>query len=244
MTRLARRHGLRWYNADTRTWAHRDRAIAARSAAAIRWEGLTPAERQSLSPAEALELALHFERGPMIVDDVRSLPSSPLLVAEGSTVAPSAVDEPGRAVWLLPTPEFQRARFEERGLPQAARDVYLLLADTIALDAAAHCVPVFPIDGALGVDEVVEEVERRFLAALAAGPTAGDALERRALLREANLAQVEQVRAFYARPWASGDPEGVERTFLCECGACDCTEDVRLPVGPAATRPVLASGHA
>ena len=113
-------------------------------------------------------------------------------------MAPSAVDEPGRAVWLRPTPEFQRARFEERGLPQAARDVYLLLADTIALDAAAHGVPVLPIDGALGVDEVLEEVERRFLTALAAGPTAGDAHERRALLREANLAQVQQVRVLRA----------------------------------------------
>ena len=45
-TRLARRHGLRWYNADTQTWAHRDRAIAAGSPAAIRWEAMSPEERR------------------------------------------------------------------------------------------------------------------------------------------------------------------------------------------------------
>lgn len=39
---LARRHGLRWYGADTRTWAHRDQAIAAGHRAAIRWEALSP----------------------------------------------------------------------------------------------------------------------------------------------------------------------------------------------------------
>ena len=242
-TRLARRHGLRWYNADTHTWAHRDRAIRAGSAAAIRWEALTPAERQALAPAEALELTLHVERGPMVVDDVCALPPSPLVVAEGSTVPPSAATDPGRAVWLLPTPGFQQARFEERGLPQAARDVYLLLADTIARDAAAHGVPVLQVDGTLAVDELVEAVEGRFAAALVAGPTANDVRERQALLREANLAQVEQVRAFYARPWASGDSEVVERTFLCECGARDCVEEVRLPVRLAAAAPALAPGH-
>ncbi|TPQ22350.1 AAA family ATPase, partial [Streptomyces sporangiiformans] len=31
---LARRHGLRWYNADARTWEHRDRAVAAGHTAA------------------------------------------------------------------------------------------------------------------------------------------------------------------------------------------------------------------
>jgi hypothetical protein len=206
---------------------------------------MRPEERHLLSPAEALELTLHYERGPMVLDDVGSLPASPLVVAEGSTVPPSAAAaDPGRAVWLLPTPGFQRARFEERGLPQAARDFYVFLAGTIERDAAAHGVPVLSIDGALGIEEVVEEVERRFAAALAAGPVAADRSERRSLLREANLAQVEQVRAFCARPRASGDPEAIERTFLCECGERECVEELRLPVAVASVAAVLAAGHA
>jgi replication-associated recombination protein RarA len=41
--RIARRHGLRWYNADAHTWEHRDRALAAGSEPALRWEAMTPA---------------------------------------------------------------------------------------------------------------------------------------------------------------------------------------------------------
>jgi hypothetical protein len=91
-SRLARRHGLRWYSADTRTWEHRDRALAAGSAAAVRWEALSPQERWTLaSPQELLELSLHAERGAMVLDDVRALPRSPLVVAEGAPLPASAV---------------------------------------------------------------------------------------------------------------------------------------------------------
>src|SRR4249920_1458759 len=107
-TRLARRHGLRWYSSDTRTWRHRDRALREGSPAASRWEALTPEERWQPGPAELLELWLHAERGPMVVDDLRGLPASPLVVAEGSALAASAVADPSRAVWLLPTADFQR----------------------------------------------------------------------------------------------------------------------------------------
>ena len=101
-TRLARRHGLRWYNADTQTWAHRDRALRELNPAAQRWEAMTPAQRwEEATPAEMLEMSLHAERGPMVVDDLRRLPRSPLIVAEGSTLSPSVVSsgiaDPARA---------------------------------------------------------------------------------------------------------------------------------------------------
>lgn len=93
-TRIARRHGLRWYNADTRTWEHRDRAIRQGIAAAIRWEAMAPQERWLTStPAELLELSLHWERGSMVVDDLLALPRSPLVVAEGSTLPAAAVHD-------------------------------------------------------------------------------------------------------------------------------------------------------
>lgn len=242
-TRLARRHGLRWYNADTRTWAHRDRALAEGSAAAIRWEAMTPAGRTASTPAEALELSLHRERGPMVVDDLRSLPRSPLTVAEGTTLPAAAVRDRMRAVWLKPTPEFQRARSEERGLPQAARAFFLLLSATIEREAREHDVPILVVDGESGIAATVAAVERQFEAALAEGPRAETLAERRALLREANEAVVAQVRGYYARPWADGDPEAVVRTFVCECGdrACEASADFR--VDAAAEAPVLAPGH-
>mgnify|MGYP001049043347 CR=1 FL=1 len=71
-------------------------------------------------------MSLHVERGPMVVEDVRALPPEPLVVAEGSTM-PASLVPVDRALWLLPTPELQRQRLEERGLPPAARALYELL---------------------------------------------------------------------------------------------------------------------
>lgn len=243
-TRLARRHGLRWYNADARTWEHRDRAIARGSAAAIRWEAMTPEERWVTStPAEMLELSLHRERGPMVVEDLLALPRSPLVVADGTTLPAAAAQDPARAVWLIPTPEFQRARLEDRGLSPGVCELYLLLAATIEREASEHGAPILVVDGAGGIDATVAAVERRFEDALADGPVATTRAERRALLREANEAVVDQLRRYHARPWTGGDADASVRTFLCECGdpLCDVSVDVR--VGVAAAAPVLASGH-
>ena len=89
--RLCRRHGLPWYNADAHTWEHRDRALHEGNAVAERFERMSPEDRVARPPAEILELSLHRERGTMIADDLRRLPTSPLIVAEGSTVTPELV---------------------------------------------------------------------------------------------------------------------------------------------------------
>jgi gluconate kinase len=241
-TRLARRHGLRWYNADTRTWAHRDRALLAGNPAAQRWEQWRHTMDPTLTPAELFAMSLHRERGPMVVDDLRATPPSPLTVAEGSTVSAALVAEPGRSVWLLPSPELQAARLKERD--GRAIELYLLLAGEIEREARAHDAPILTIDTLHTVEDTVSAVEELFAHALAAGPRAGSPAERRALLREGNLAQVEQVRAFYARPWAEGDPDTVDRMFICECGDPGCDASVVLTVGAVAAEPALAPGHA
>jgi hypothetical protein len=243
-TRIARRHGLRWYGADTRTWEHRDRAIRAGSTAAIRWEAMTPAQRTETGPpAELLERSLHHERGPMVVDDLQALPSSPLVVADGSTLPAGAVPDRSRAAWLIPTPEFQQARLDERKVSRGTRDLYRALAQTIAGEAAARGIPIVVVDGSEDVAATVDAVERLFADALATGPRAETRDERRALLREANESVVAQVRGYYARPWTSGDPEGVERPFLCECGDTSCDLSVEARVEVAADGPVLAPDH-
>jgi hypothetical protein len=242
-TRLARRHGLRLYMADTRTWSHRDRALAAGVPAAVRWEAMTPEERARSTPEQALELSLHRERGPMVVEDLLALPRAPLVVAEGSTLAAAAVTDCARAVWLLPSPEFQRARLEERGLSAGARGLYLLLGKTIEREAREHDVPVLVVDDAATVADTVAAVEGHLGAALAEGPRARTLTERRALLREANQTVVAQVRGYCARPWAEGDADEVVRTFVCECGEVGCEVDARLAVGVVERTPALAPGH-
>jgi NAD(P)-dependent dehydrogenase (short-subunit alcohol dehydrogenase family) len=237
---LARRHGLRWYSADARTWEHRDRALAAGHAAAARWEALPPSQRWAAPPTELLAMSLHRERGPMILDDLHALPAAPLTVVEGTPVTPAVAGE--HAVWLLPTSEVQEERLAGRDLADGVRTLYRLLAREIAQEVAARGAHVIVVDGRVGVDGTVAAVERVFGAALRAGPRATTDAERRALLRYANAAIVAQHRAYAARPWATRDALAVVRPFACECGRATCVAEVALSVG-AASAPVRAPGH-
>jgi predicted kinase len=243
--RLARRHGLRWYGADTRTWAHRDRALAAGVEAARRWESLAPEERGAAPADELVAMSLHRERGRMVIDDVRALPDTPLPIAEGSTVPASVVSsgitDAARSVWLIPTPDFLQAQLASH--PAEARKLYIALRDVIAEEAKEHHAPTVSVDGQLGVDEMTELVEERFADAIREGPRTETVVERRRLLRQANLSVTEQVRGFYRRPWAAGDPETIVRSFICECGDATCEASVEATVRDAEARPVVARGH-
>ncbi|WP_069887087.1 hypothetical protein [Streptomyces luteocolor] len=243
---LARRHGLRWYNADAHTWEHRDRALAAGHAAAARWERLPLAERWSAPPDDLLAMSLHHERGPMIADDLRALPAAPLTVAEGTPVTPGVAGADDRAVWLLPTPEVQRARLAERGLRPGVAELYRLLLGEIEAQVDRAGARVLAVDGRRSAADTVAEVEKLFADALAAGPVADGAAERARLLRYANRATVRQYEGFYARPWAVGSAADARASFICECGDVSCTAQVELSPAdfPAHRPPVLAPGHA
>jgi hypothetical protein len=247
-TRIARQHGLRWYGADTRTWQHRDRALLAGNRAARRWEAMTPEERWARStPTEMLAMSLHTERGPMVLDDLRALPDSPLVVAEGSVLPVQAVSsgivDRSRAVWLIPTDDFQQALLAGRGTPPGPTALYRLLRDRAIREASEHGVPTLLVDGSLGLDATVTTAEELFAEALAEGPRAETRAARRALLRDANEEIAAQVRGYYARPWAVGDAESVVREFLCECGNTSCDASVHVPVAAVAAGAVLAPGH-
>jgi hypothetical protein len=199
------------------------------------------------TPAEMFEMSLHVERGPMVLDDLRALPESPLVLAEGSPLPAEAVSigiaERSRAVWLIPTRDFQRALLAARGTPPGSAALYLLLRDTIAREASEHGTPTLSVDGSRDVEATVASVEELFAEALAEGRRAETPGARRALLREANEAIASQVRAYYARPWAKGDAASVVREFICECGDSSCDASVHVPVGALSSAPLLARGH-
>lgn len=245
---IARLFGLRWYGADTRTWAHRDRALAAGVAAARRWEAMDPDARWTVDdPDELLAMSIHAERSSMIVDDLRGLPRSPMIVAEGTPISPSVVSSGvaryEQAIWLLPTEDFQRERMEARRWPAGPRRLSGAVANAIEREAQEYGPRTLVLDGARTVDEVRSSVVDMFSDALRDGSRAGTRDERRRLLREGNLAVVEQVRGYFARPWAQGDAEVMVREFVCECGDPGCTETLQLRVGAVAAAPVLVSGH-
>jgi len=235
---LARRHGLRLYSADTRTWVHRDRAIADGVSAAIRWELLSRAERAAAANDELVAMSLHRERGPMVVDDLRTLPRSPLIVAEGTVIRPVDVPHGCAAVWLLSDAGDQRQRLV--GRDGQANRLYELTLEVITADVDAARAAVIQVGS---IAETVSAVENFFASQLARGPVATTVSERRHLLREANLEIVSQVRGYYARPWAVGNPEAVVRNFICECGATTCAAFVEASVAAADRGPVVLAGH-
>jgi hypothetical protein len=230
--RLARRYGLRLYSADTTTWSHVDRLRAAGSAAARAWHDLPPAERWAGN--DPVARSLYRERGPLVLEDLRALPRAPLILAEG-TVLPAAAADPARAVWLIPTRAVQDDRLAARGTAGGRGRLDRGLRDVIAADAGAAGLPRLD-----GTGDLLAEVERRFAAAIAAGPGPGD---HAALAREANLAIVRQIRGYFARPWADGDPEAAEGEFACECGDTECTATIQVPVSEVAAGRVRAPGH-
>jgi hypothetical protein len=227
---LARRHGLRLYGADTRTWVHRDRALAAGNDAARRWEELGPAERWERPTDELVEMSLHRHRGDMVLDDLRALPAVPLVVAEGTTLPAHAAD-PARAVWLLPTPEFQLDQLRRRATPEGHARLYTALREVIAAEAERHGLRTVTIDGRTGPAETVSAVEAMLAGPLHHGPHARSRPERQALVREQNLATIEQVRGFFGRPWATGDPDQQVVSLVCECGDPACTAQIPVRVG-------------
>ncbi|MFC8823905.1 hypothetical protein ACFT9I_00905 [Streptomyces sp. NPDC057137] len=247
---LARRHGLRWYNSDARTWEHRDRAVAAGHPAAIRFEEMTIPDRRSASLEDRLAMSLHRERGPMIQDDLRALPAAPLTIAEGTPITPEVVRD-GSALWLFPTPGLRRERLNERHLPPGTRELYEHLSDVIAEEAEQFRDQVVVIDESWSLEQVVAEVERRFGAVLTQGPTAKDRAERSQLIRYANRASVDQYRSYFTRPWARAleDISDVVLPFSCECAHAACDEQVSLAVSDFPTTPddtsppLLAEGH-
>lgn len=228
--KLARRHGLRWYNSDSRTWIHRERARAA---------GVPVPDR---GPAHKL-----YDRAPMIVDDLRALPASPLVVAEGGPISPAMVTVPGRAVWLMPSREVQHERLRRRH-PEGVPAYYLQTWDRLTTMLADSPVTTLVVDD-LTEEETLAEVERIFASALAGGPTATSVEERRALVRYGNDALVTQHAGPLTRPEVPVDTSTVVRTFDCECADPECTALVDLIVADAVAAvaepapSILAAGH-
>jgi DNA polymerase III delta prime subunit len=236
---LARRHGLRLYSADTRTWVHRDQAVAAGVEAAIRWESMLPAERLAAPDEELVAMSLHRERGAMVLDDLHSLPRSPLIVAEGTVIRPVDVPAGASAVWLLSDAADQRLRLV--GREGQTNRLYETMLAVIRAEVAEARAPNVTVGS---IAETVAAVENLFAARLARGPVAMTVSERRRLLREANLDIVNQVRGYYARPWAVGNPEAVVRKFVCECGNTGCQSFVEASVADADRARLVEKGHA
>jgi len=227
---------------------HRDRALQAQNPDALRWESLSPVERWERSTVpEMFAMSLYRERGPMVIDDLGALPDAPLVIAEGVALPVSAAStgltQGSQMVWLLPTAEFQDARLAAAGTTRGPALLYRYLREVIELEAREHGIPTLVVDGSRDASEMTDAVDRLLGDVLAAGPGAATPEERRRLLREMNEAVVAQIRGYYSRAGADGDPDAVTRAFVCECGDPACDLEVSLSVTDVASGPVIAPGH-
>jgi len=118
---LAVEHGFRIYDCDKTMADHAGRMSPATSPLMQQFIAMDMEERWvNRTPREMLETFPWF-RGDgfdLIVDDLLNMPSGARVIAEGFRLLPHRVkpllDEPNRAVWLLPTPEFRKVAFDSR----------------------------------------------------------------------------------------------------------------------------------
>jgi hypothetical protein len=120
--RLAERHGFRLYATDAVMGDHAARTTPGDSPFLSEFKAMDMDERWVNRTPETMLETFHWFRGEafgLIVEDLLRLPEEPCVVVEGFRLLPHLVapllDVPGRAVWLLPTPEFRRAALDSRG---------------------------------------------------------------------------------------------------------------------------------
>lgn len=251
---------------DAHTWEHHDKAVARGYPAAAVWEHSPPNDLwlAEIDDMVSLSLAANEERCRLMLEDINALPPTPVVIAEGTPLAPWLIHDrlasKAHAVWLAPTAEFQAARlrsrprttFERTSDPSRALanriERELRVGELLVTDAKRRGLNVLPVSDKSCVEDVLHAVEEVFAPTLAAGPRANTPQARRAIRRDANLTLYSQVSTYFERVPGAGDRATSPIPFNCECGAAGC--DATTPVALADACPVLdgsgwlrATGH-
>ncbi|HJQ74230.1 MAG TPA: hypothetical protein VJ814_05055 [Gaiellaceae bacterium] len=229
---LAVRHGLRCFAIDSFWYAYDARWGRPRKTPDEQWLE-TPPEEQAAEFEETSRRMMRFA-----LDDLAALPDVPTVV-EGPQIIPDLVPPGEQAVFLDPTPEFQRAVLSPRLMPSSdparALEARLvkdrLYADRVAALAREHGFAVLVMDGSR---DLVAEVET--LLELPEGEA-----DLTAVRRWENEATAANIRAWLASPEAP--QEVLDYAFACECGRRGCGETVQLTIEAFdAAAEVLAHG--
>jgi shikimate kinase len=178
---LAKRHGLQLYHYDQRDLAQTQklaetiphyRAALTRSAEE-RWMGFTPQELMQRS-------LLHMvDRFPLVIEDLCSLPTEPMILAEGFGLTPKLIlpllSNRNQAIWLVPSEEFKWASMKRRNKPSWREQVSdpelatellfkrdMLLAAHFRQEAVAYGLRIYEVDGAKSSEELAAVVEHQW----------------------------------------------------------------------------------
>ena len=180
--RLALAHTLALFECDRRDAAEHERIARAAPSYRAFLEMDVEARWVNTTPEWLLQntLASFADRFPLILESVRALErrGRPVL-AEGWDLTPDLVaphlDDPRRAIWLIPTEDFKRRSWAARDKPSFKRQVSdpvravqnaftrdLLLGEEIARQAAAQGFDVLIVDGSKDEAARYAALEARF----------------------------------------------------------------------------------
>jgi hypothetical protein len=175
---LAEAYQLQVYHCDDAFETHKLRMLATRKLLTISWDELWMQPHDTLV---ADVFAIYREEFALIIDDLRALPPWPPILAEGMALLPHLVApllvSPAHAVWVIPTPDFQRERYPLRGawvqdiLRQCAdpdqafsnwmnRDI--ASARMIADATLAHELRLIEVDGQQPIASIAATIEAQF----------------------------------------------------------------------------------
>jgi hypothetical protein len=212
-------HGLRRFGIDAFWYAYEARWGGPRKSPDEQWLE-TPPEVQAQEFEETSRRMMGYA-----LDDLAALPDVPTVV-EGPQILPDLVPPGDQAVFLEPTPEFQRWVLEQRSMPSSDPSRALqarlvkdrLYADRVAALAREHGFPVVVVDGdrdhAAEVGSLLEIPE-------------GEA-DLREVRRWENEVAAAWIRAWLASPEAPEQDDGYP--YQCECGRPGCDELVQMTI--------------
>ncbi|MDQ3549068.1 MAG: hypothetical protein M3439_09645 [Chloroflexota bacterium] len=179
---LASRFGLQMYHCDVALESHRSRVHAVSQPTMDRilsasWNDLWT---RLLDVQIADEFAFFREQFPMVVADLQELPPASNVIVEGAGLLPDLVEpllsDPTNAIWIVPTPEFQREHYalrpwvrdvlQECEHPQQAFDTWMArdsgYADAVAESADRLGLRLVRVDGSQTIEEMAVTVATWF----------------------------------------------------------------------------------
>ena len=230
---LSRRFDLQLYVVDQRVWVHEPRMPKSEFRALSmdeRWVDATPQRMLDWF------VTTSRHRFRLVLEDLRELPESPLVVVEGPQLLPTTVSavlrEPDQALFLVSELDEQRKRLLARGPILGTSDGLraranaterdLMITRRYVREAVDLRLAVFEVDRPL--DEMVELAVEHFLPAIERGPRDVDLA---AVRRFENDVLAAQVR-LYVESLGPDIPEDTPSRFACECGASRCDVVVEL----------------
>jgi hypothetical protein len=216
---LAVDHGLRRFAIDSFWYAYDARWAQPRKSPDEQWLE-TPPEAQAAEFEETSRRMMGYA-----LEDLAQLPDVPTVV-EGPQILPDLVPDADQAVFLDPTPEWQREVLSTRSMPSSDPARALanrlvkdrLYADRVASLARERGFPVIAMDG---TGSVVGEVES--LLEIPEGAT-----ELGAIRRWENEVVAANIRAWLSSPEAPREQHSYP--FACECGRPRCDELVPMTI--------------